>query len=157
MSGVQVSGVVGRIGWGGIGDQLGDRLTTLAIIACTTAVGALLVANMTPEWPKWLIAGLLGLLSLSSLGWNGVYLAEITHLASPRHVADAAGGCLVFTYGGVLLGLPTVTVLHTLLGDYTTVFAILAGISLLGLWLIRKARLAREEEAKIAARASKAS
>jgi len=157
MSGVQVSGVVGRIGWGGIGDRLGDRLTTLAIIACTTAVGALLVANMTPEWPKWLVAGLLGLLSLSSLGWNGVYLAEITHLAPPRHVADAAGGCLVFTYGGVLLGLPTVTILHTVLGDYTTVFTILAGISLLGLWLIRKARLAREGEAKIAARASKTS
>ena len=143
MSGVQVTGVVGRIGWGEIGDRLGDRLMALAIIACTTAVGALLVASMTPDWPKWLVIVLLGLLSFSSLGWNGVFLAEITHLAPTQRIADAAGGCLVFTYGGVLLGLPTVTVLHSLLGDYTTVFAILAGTSVLGLWLIHKARQAR--------------
>jgi len=147
MSGVQISGVAGRIGWGWIGDRLGDRLTALAIIACTTAIGALLVAGMTPAWPKWLVAGLLGLLSLSSLGWNGVYLAEITHLAPTRRIADAAGGCLVFTYGGVLIGLPTVTVLHGLFGHYTSVFVVLAGVSVLGLWLIRHARQAREREA----------
>lgn len=157
MSGVQISGVAGRIGWGWIGDRLGDRLTALAIIACTTAVGALLVAGMTPAWPKGLVAALLGLLSLSSLGWNGVYLAEITHLAPPRRIADAAGGCLVFTYGGVLLGLPTVTALHGLLGHYTTVFVVLAGVSALGLWLIRQARKAKQGEAATAARASEVS
>lgn len=140
MSGVQITGVAGRIGWGVIGDRLGDRLTTLTIIAFTTAVGALLVATMTPAWPQWLVIVLLVLLSFSSLGWNGVFLAEITHLAPPRRIADAAGGCLVFTYGGVLLGLPMVTLLHSLLGDYTTVFAILAGIAVLGLWLIHQAR-----------------
>ena len=149
MAGVQVSGAAGRIGWGHIGDRLGNRLLTLAIIAGTTAAGALLVATMTPAWPPWLVAGVLGLLSLSSLGWNGVYLAEITHLAPPRHLADAAGGCLVFTYGGVLLGLPTVTLLHSVLGDYTTVFAMLAGVALLGLWLIRRAKQAREEEVRL--------
>jgi len=143
MSGVQVTGVVGRIGWGEIGDRLGDRLMALAIIACTTAVAALLVATMTPAWPKWLVIVLLGLLSFSSLGWNGVFLAEITQLAPPHRIADAAGGCLVFTYGGVLLGLPMVTLLHSVVGDYTSVFAILAGISVAGLWLIHQARRAR--------------
>ena len=143
MSGVQVTGIVGRIGWGEIGDQLGDRLMALAVIACTTAATALLVAIMTPAWPKWLVIVLLGLLSFSSLGWNGVFLAEITHMAPTNRIADAAGGCLVFTYGGVLLGLPTATILHSLLGDYTTVFAILAGVSVLGLWFIHKARRER--------------
>lgn len=142
MSAVQVSGVVGRIGWGWVGDQLGDRLTTLSIIACTTAAGALLVASMTPAWPNALVAALLCLLSLSSLGWNGVFMAEITQLAPPSRIADAAGSCLVFTYGGVLLGLPLVTALHGLIGHYTTLFALLAGVSLAGLWLIRQARRA---------------
>ncbi|MBW6392309.1 MULTISPECIES: MFS transporter [Halomonadaceae] len=142
MSAVQISGVAGRIGWGWVGDRLGDRLNTLAIIACTTAAGALLVAVMTPAWPQWLVAALLCLLSLSSLGWNGVFMAEITHLAPPERIADAAGGCLVFTYSGVLLGLPLVTLLHGLVGRYTPLFALLGGISLLGLWLIRQARRA---------------
>ncbi|QTP54458.1 MFS transporter [Billgrantia sulfidoxydans] len=142
MSAVQVSGVVGRIGWGWVGDRLGDRLITLAIIACTTTAGALLVAVMTPAWPQWLVVTLLCLLSLSSLGWNGVFMAEITHLAPPERIADAAGGCLVFTYSGVLLGLPLVTLLHGLVGRYTPLFALLGGISLFGLWLIRQARRA---------------
>lgn len=147
MSGVQVVGIVGRIGWGWVGDLMGDRLTALALIACTTAVGALLVATMTPAWPRPLVTGLLCLLSLSSLGWNGVFMAEITQLAPAERIADAAGGCLVFTYGGVLLGLPLFTALHGLFGRYTPVFAVLAGIALVGLWLIRQARLAARREA----------
>lgn len=141
MAAVQVSGVVGRIGWGWIGDRLGDRLTTLAIIACTTATGALLVATMTPAWPNLLVAALLCLLSLSSLGWNGVFMAEITQLAPPSRIADAAGGCLVLTYSGVLLGLPVFTALHGMVGHYTTLFALLAALALTGLWLIHQARL----------------
>ncbi|SDK64444.1 MFS transporter [Billgrantia gudaonensis] len=140
MSAVQVSGVVGRIGWGWVGDRLGDRLTALAIIAFTTSAGALLVAFMTPAWPDLLVATLLCLLSLSSLGWNGVFMAEITQLAPPGRIADAAGGCLVFTYGGVLLGLPAITALHGLVGRYTILFALLAGVSLIGLWLIHQTR-----------------
>ncbi|RAR58198.1 cyanate permease [Onishia taeanensis] len=142
MSGVQICGVAGRVGWGWIGDRLGDRLTTLSIIAMTTAVGALLVASLTPAWPKPVVAGLLCLLSLSSLGWNGVFMAEITHLAPLNRIADAAGGCLVFTYGGVLLGLPVVTALHGVFDRYTTVFLMLAGVSMIGLWLIRLAKRA---------------
>jgi MFS family permease len=146
MSAIQISGMVGRIGWGWIGDRLGDRLTTLYIIACTTAAGTLFVACMTPAWPNILVAGLLCLLSLSSLGWNGVFMAEITHLAPPERIADAAGGCLVFTYSGVLLGLPVVTLLHGLFGRYTTVFAVLTVVAIVGLWLILLADKARQAE-----------
>jgi nitrate/nitrite transporter NarK len=81
MSAIQTSGVVGRIGWGWIGDRLGDRCTILYIIACTTV----------------------------------------------------AGGCLVFTYSGVLLDLPVVTLLHGLFGRYTTVFAVLTVVAVVGL------------------------
>ncbi|APE31396.1 hypothetical protein BOX17_10815 [Halomonas aestuarii] len=146
MSAVQVVGIAGRIGWGWVGDRLGDRLTTLAVIACTTATCALLVSSMTPAWPHALVTALMCLLSLSSLGWNGVFMAEITQLAPASRVADAAGGCLVFTYGGVLLGLPLVTALHGLFDAYTPVFAVLAGVALVGLWLIRQARLATRRE-----------
>lgn len=131
MAALQVCGVAGRIFWGWLGDRLGDRLLALGLIMSITAVGCGLLFSMTPDWPRSLIMLVLCVLGSASLGWNGIYMAEVARFSPPDRIADAAGGCLVVTYSGVLLGLPLVTLLHLWLSSYTAVFGILALVVLL--------------------------
>ncbi len=139
MTVVQASGIAGRLWWGWIADRIGHRLMTLAIIACCTSVGTVLIYFMSPAWPLAGVALTLGLFGLAALGWNGVYLAEVARLAPPERIAEASGACLVFTYGGVLLGLPPFALLITFMAHYTDVFGLLTAASLLSLFLLRAA------------------
>ncbi|MGQ7246598.1 MFS transporter [Halomonas sp. V046] len=146
MAAIQVCGIVGRIAWGLVGDALDDRLLALAILACLSAGTGATIALMTPAWPLWLVIAVLCVMSFSALGWNGVFMAEITRLAPIDRVADAAGGCLVLTYSGVLLGLPLLGAVHGAIGSYTGLFALLGGVALASLgWVILARRAAREE------------
>ncbi|MBE7375726.1 MFS transporter [Pseudomonas lopnurensis] len=139
MTMVQASGIAGRLWWGWIADRIGHRLIALAIIACSTSVGTVLIYFMSPAWPLAGVVMTLCLFGLAALGWNGVYLAEVARLAPPDRIAEAAGGCLVFTYGGVLLGLPAFALLMTVVERYTDVFGLLTCASLLSLLLLRAA------------------
>ncbi|TVP43459.1 MAG: MFS transporter [Halomonas sp.] len=138
MAALQVCGVSGRIAWGWLGDRLRNRFLTLLIIATTTALGCMLIASMSASWPNVMVVIVLCLTGFSSLGWNGVFMAEVAQLSPHNRVADAAGGCLVFTYSGVLFGLPIFASLHSWLGNYPSVFGLLSILALASisfLWL----------------------
>jgi len=145
MTMVQACGIAGRLWWGWLADRIGNRLLALAIVACSTSLGTVLIYFMSPGWPLAGVVMTLCLFGLAALGWNGVYLAEVARLAPRDRIAEASGGCLVFTYGGVLLGLPTFALLMTVMEHYTDVFGLLTGASLLSLFLLRAA--ARAEAA----------
>lgn len=142
MSAVQVTGVVGRVLWGWAADRLGSGLVTLVLTALVTVAGALVTAGMTAAWPLWLVATVLCAFSFSALGWNGVYLAEVSRLAPPQNVARAAGGSLFFTFGGVLVGPPVFSGLRLLLESYTLAFGTLALVAGAGLACVLGARRA---------------
>lgn len=144
MTMVQASGIAGRLWWGWVADRVGNRLLVLAVIACSTLVGTVLIYFMSPAWPLAGVVMTLCLFGLAALGWNGVYLAEVARLAPPDRIASAAGGCLVFTYGGVLLGLPTFALLMTVMDHYTDVFGLLTAASVLSLLLLRAAARAEK-------------
>src|SRR5690606_3969609 len=144
MTMVQASGIAGRLWWGWVADRVGNRLLVLAVIACSTLVGTVLIYFMGPAWPLAGVVMTLCLFGLAALGWNGVYLAEVARLAPPDRIASAAGGCLVFTYGGVLLGLPTFALLMTVMDHYTDVFGLLTAASVLSLLLLRAAARAEK-------------
>ncbi|AVI62246.1 hypothetical protein BB497_05755 [Halomonas sp. GFAJ-1] len=143
MSTLQVSGVLGRIAWGWLGDRLGNRFLTLLIIAATTTLGCMLIASMSASWPNVLVVVILCLTGFASLGWNGVFMAEVAQLSPTNRVADAAGGCLVFTYSGVLFGLPIFASLHAWLGNYPSVFGLLSGLALASIGFLWLAHLHR--------------
>ncbi len=141
MAAVQVAGAIGRILWGWCGDRLASGLRALMIAATVTTIGALATAAMTPAWPLWLATIVLCTFSVSGLGWNGVYLAEVARLAPPGQVARASGGSLFFTFGGVLVGPPAFSLVRLALDSYTLAFAALAGVAVTGGVLIVRAAI----------------
>jgi MFS family permease len=147
MSAVQIAGVCGRVLWGWVADRISSGLFALTLVGSITTLAALATSLMAPTWPLEATVTVLCVFGSAALGWNGVYLAEVARRAPQGHVADASGGSLFFTYGGVVLGLPAFVGLHALLGSYTISFAVIAGLAALGLAFARLARRAVDASA----------
>ncbi len=132
MSAVQIFGVGGRVFWGWLADRLGNGLRLLMVINTASAMLAFGVSLMQPSWSLVVITGLLCAFSAVAIGWNGVYLAQITHLAPPDQIARASGGSLFITFAGVLFGPAAFSALHWLTPSYASTFAWVALASATG-------------------------
>jgi hypothetical protein len=101
---------------------------------------------MTPGWPLVVTWILLLAFGVTAIGWNGVYLAEVAHIAGPQHAGRATGASLFFIFGGVLLGPSGFVVAYRAIGSYTGSY-ILAGLAaLLGLAFVALARHHRHHD-----------
>lgn len=136
LAAAQVAGSVGRILWGVLADRwLGARkmLTILSIVMAVTASGC---AFFSSEWPILAIGLVVVVLGASAIGWNGVFLAEVAHVAGPAEAGRATGGALVFTYAGVVCGPSLFGVVVSAAGGgqagYTVAFLLSAAIAALG-------------------------
>ncbi|MFT3719782.1 hypothetical protein [Pseudorhodoferax sp.] len=101
-----LGGVVGRILWGWVAARMLDARRMGAVLAAMLAASSgrpvVLVAGLPPA----LVPVPVVVVGASAVGWNGVDLAEVARQV-PRGMAGAAtGGTLVFTFFGVVLGLP---------------------------------------------------
>jgi MFS family permease len=103
LTAANVAGVVARIAWGAVSDRSGRPRATLAIIGALMALAALAAAAFTAMWPLAAILAVSAALGATAIGWNGVYLAEVARLAPPGEAGRATGGCLFFTYVGVVV------------------------------------------------------
>lgn len=132
LSVLQGCGVGGRLIWGVLADMTGQSmLVLLALIAVmvASAGGLVLLTAQSPAWAVW--AALIAY-GMTGVSWTGLLMAEISRVAGPRLAADAMGGTLVFTFGGVMTGPAIFAMVHGQLGAYTLAFAYpmaLAGVA----------------------------
>lgn len=104
LSVAQMGGVAGRIVWGYVADTwLGARMT-LALLSAVMGGCAIVMAMLSSAVPILLVGALLLSFGMASIGWNGVYLAEVARRAPTGHAATATGGTLFFTFLGNVVG-----------------------------------------------------
>jgi len=97
-----VAGVVARIGWGAFADRVLSPRATLAMLGVMMAAFSALTAMFSPDWPLAAMLVVIAAFGGTAIGWNGVYLAETARVAPAGQAALATGGCLFFTYVGVV-------------------------------------------------------
>ena len=119
---MQGTGVVARVAWGWVNDRwLSTRpllaLLGVGIIAATAAASA-----FSSEWPLAGLAVVCALLGLTTVGWNGVYLAEVARVVPVERVGTATGGVMMFTFLGIAVGPSTFGAIVALSGSYTASF-----------------------------------
>lgn len=119
---VHLAGVSGRLGWGALADRLGASMPVLFGLATVIAGVFLLLALLGGLLPAWLAITLLVVAGATSVGWNGVYLAEVARRAEPGEVGEATAAVLVLTYMGVLVGPALFSLLLWLTGSYAVGF-----------------------------------
>lgn len=142
LSVAQTGGVAGRVLWGMLADAWVGVRPMLVALAFVMAACAALMATLGAGAP-WPVAGIVALVLVygaTAIGWNGVFLAEVAHLAPPGQAGAATGGALFITYAGVVAGPALFGVLAGLPGGYALAFGVMAAGSALGGLLVLAAR-----------------
>jgi len=127
LTAANVAGVVARISWGSVSDRTGAPRTTLAVIGFLMAGASVVAGLFTASWPMLAILAVSAALGATAIGWNGVYLSEIARLAPPGEAGRATGGCLFFTYVGVVVLPFLFGWLQRATGSYAVCFFVAAG------------------------------
>lgn len=147
---VQASGAVGRVFWGLVADRTRAGLPLLAGIGGLTTVAAASIPLVGTLAPWWLVIALLCAFGAASIGWNGVMLAEAARLSPPGRVGPVAGGVLMLTFLGVVVGPALFALGYELIGSYTNTYAIFALSPLLGSIVIWRGSRAERKAASYA-------
>ena len=123
---MQGAGVVGRIGWGWINDRWLPARPILASIGIGIVAATLAAASFSSAWPLAGLAAVCAALGLTTVGWNGVYLAEVARVMPVEKVGSATGGLMMFTYLGIAVGPSTFGAIVAMSASYTPAFVAFA-------------------------------
>jgi MFS family permease len=132
MTCAMVGGLVGRIGWGWVADNLLAPRRTLALVSLLMGITSLGLAAVTQSWPMLAVLALSVAAGLSSIAWNGVYLAEVAHRAPSGMATAATGGTMFCTYAGVVVWPAVFFVAHSASGSYVASFILVGVLGLAG-------------------------
>ena len=70
------------------------------------AASTALILTVSLDWPFALVAALGVAIGATSIGWNGVFLAETARQSPEGKVSEATGGVMVITFLGSVIGPP---------------------------------------------------
>jgi len=121
----QVASVLGRIVWGALADRAVTRRTMLGLLGLGMGVSAMATLAAAPDWPAWVLFAFASVFGATAVGWNGVFLAEVARVAPQGQVSQATGGCLFFTFLGVVLTPLAFNLVLALGGGYPVAYALL--------------------------------
>ena len=120
----QVASVIGRVLWGVLADRLVTRRVMLGLLGLGMGLSAIATLAAAATWPLWLLLVFASLFGATAVGWNGVFLAEVARLAPPGQASQATGGCLFFTFFGVVVTPLLFNAVFALVGSYPVAFAV---------------------------------
>jgi MFS family permease len=146
MAASQLGSVAARVAWGIVADRVLSRRATLGMLG--VGMGATAVCGLAagPHWPLWALFAFGIALGATAVGWNGVFLAELTRLAPPGRIGDVTGGSSFFTFLGVVVTPPLFHFVLGLTSSYGATYALLGVPALVaGLVLLRSSAIERRE------------
>lgn len=137
MSVSQVASVAGRVLWGLLADRVFTRRTMLGLLGIGMGFSALVTLAASADWPAWLLFLFAAVFGSTAVGWNGVYLAEVARRAPAEKISEATGGCLFFTFLGVVVTPPAFNVVFAFSASYPVAYAVFGVPALaIGIWLL---------------------
>lgn len=133
----QVASVIGRVLWGVVADRVLSRRVMLGLLGLGMGISAMASLGASPAWPLPLLFFFAAVFGATAVGWNGVFLAEVARLAPPGQTTQATGGCMFFTFLGVVVSPPLFSQVLSMGGSYATAFALFGVPALVvGAWLL---------------------
>ena len=133
----QGAGIVSRLIAGVLADRSGRPGRVMGALGCIMGVCAM-ATPLTGDWPTAGLLLLYAAFGAGSIGWNGVYLAEVARRAPPGSVSAATGAALFVTYSGILAGPAIFAILVQAGISYGMTFALVAAPALFcGIYLMQ--------------------
>ena len=131
LSTAMVAGIGGRLLWGVVADNWVKPRLLLGLLGVGMALAAFAMALVTAAWAAAVVFLLSALYGATAVGWNGVYLSEVAHIAPPGRAAAATGASLALTYAGVMVLPSMFWAIVAMSGSYAAAFI---ATGLLTLW-----------------------
>ena len=127
---MQGAGVAARVAWGWVNDRWLPARPLLAWIGVGIVASTAAAASFSDGWPLAGLAVVCAALGLTTVGWNGVYLAEVARAMPSGKVGSATGGVLLFTFLGIVVGPSTFGAIVAASGSYAPAFLAVAALVL---------------------------
>lgn len=127
----QSGGLIGRLAWGWIASHYVSALSILRGLGAAMAASSLIVGVAGAVAPEWFMLPLCFVFGLTASGWNGVFLAEISHEVPLEQVGATTGAIIVIMTLGLVFG-PLVFAAIQAVWSYGGAFIVLAAIAAAG-------------------------
>ena len=127
----QISGMIGRVGWGAMVGRFVTGRRMLGMLGFVMSFAAITTAFFTTEWPVPIIMITSAILGATGTGWSGVLFAELARLAPAGEASRAAGGAASFSFVGAMLGPAGFSALVAATDSYSTGFLFVASMTVI--------------------------
>lgn len=117
---------VARIFFGWLADRMGGGLLLLSLLALGAGSAILLLVSSTSASP-WMVYGCMALVGATSMGWNGVHMAELARVAPPALIGDVTSGASLFGFVGSICGPLVFAIVASRTGSFDWPFLLVAG------------------------------
>ncbi|WP_353183725.1 MFS transporter [Bosea sp. (in: a-proteobacteria)] len=94
---------IARIFFGWVADRLGSGQSLLCALALGASAAILLMVWLAAGHPL-LIYGCMILVGATTMGWNGVHMAELARISPPELIGDVTSGASLFGFVGSVCG-----------------------------------------------------
>jgi MFS family permease len=131
LSTAMVAGIGGRLLWGVVADNWVKPRLLLGLLGVGMSLAAFAMAVVAATWAAAAVFLLSATYGATAVGWNGVYLSEVAHIAPPGRAAAATGASLALTYSGVMVLPSLFWAIVAMSGSYAAAFV---ASGLLTLW-----------------------
>lgn len=123
--------IVGRLFWGQLADKIRSSRKALAFCGILMGAFTILLSFISPDWEEWIVLVISFLLGINSLGWSGVFFAQVAKTAPGGKVAEATGGVDFFSFLGAIFVPMFFGFLGHHLGEFQTGFWIVAVLTII--------------------------
>jgi MFS family permease len=119
------SSALARIGFGWLADRIGNGMLLLGLIAlaASAAIVLMVAVDMTASWLPYLSLALVG---ASTMGWNGVHMAELARISPLEHVGEVTSAASLFGFVGAVCGPMAFALIAAKTGSFAAAFAVAA-------------------------------
>jgi MFS family permease len=100
----QVASVIVRVSTGHISDKWIEPRTMLVALGLSMGLACVGLALLPDAPPLVWVAILMLFAGATTMGWNGVFFAQLVRIVPREDLAKTAGGTQAFTFGGATLG-----------------------------------------------------
>jgi MFS family permease len=104
LAGSQAASVVVRITTGHVSDRLFEPRSMLVALGFLMALACAALAALPTSPPAVLAAIAMAFAGATTMGWNGIFFAQLVRIVPREELAKVSGGTQAFTFGGAVLG-----------------------------------------------------
>jgi MFS family permease len=125
MAALLATSTFARVAFGWLADRMGRGMVLLSLLAIITSAAIIAMVMLNLE-QSWLAYGCMIVVGATSLGWNGVHMAELARIAPPEHIGEVTSAASLCGFIGAVGGPVVFAAAVSAIGSFEWAFVLFA-------------------------------